>query len=51
VYKRQVEALPPAERINGGKEHFQEHLRLALKRHIMRVTGQKPTIVPLVVVV
>ncbi|QUV85404.1 ribonuclease J [Chloracidobacterium aggregatum] len=46
-----VEALPPAERINGGKEHFQEHLRLALKRHIMRVTGQKPTIVPLVVVV
>ncbi len=46
-----VEALPPAARINGGKEHFQEHLRLALKRHIMRVTGQKPTIVPLVVVV
>ncbi len=46
-----VEALPPAERINGGREHFQEHLRLALKRHIMRVTGQKPTIVPLVVVV
>jgi len=46
-----VEAIPPAKRINGGKEHFQEHLRLALKRHIMRVTGQKPTIVPLVVVV
>ncbi|MGQ9895969.1 MAG: ribonuclease J [Acidobacteriota bacterium] len=46
-----VEALPPTERINGGKEHFQEHLRLALKRHIMRVTGQKPTIVPLVVTV
>lgn len=46
-----VEAMPPAERVNGGKEHFQEHLRLALKRHIMRLTGQKPTIVPLVVVV
>jgi ribonuclease J len=44
-------SLSEAERINGGKEHFQEHLRLALKRHIMRVTGQKPTIVPLVVVV
>lgn len=46
-----VEALPPKERVNGGKEHFQEHLRLALKRHIMRLTGQKPTIVPLVVFV
>lgn len=46
-----VEAMPPKERVNGGKEHFQEHLRLALKRHIMRLTGQKPTIVPLVVVV
>lgn len=46
-----VEAMPPKERVNGGKEHFQEHLRLALKRHIVRLTGQKPTIVPLVVVV
>ncbi len=46
-----VETLPPKERINGGKEHFQEHLRLALKRHILRLTGQKPTIVPIVVVV
>ncbi len=46
-----VEAIPPRERVNGDKERFQEHLRLALKRHIMRLTGQKPAIVPLVVAV
>jgi ribonuclease J len=44
-----TEGVPPAERLNGNREPFQEQIRVALKRHIQKLTGQRPTIIPMVV--
>lgn len=46
-----VEGVPAVERVNGKREVFQEQIRVALKRHIQKLTGQRPTIIPMVVTV